>query len=191
MGKHQSLTLLIVLCYAYSQEHAVLWVAPPWGWLIKIQITTAKQEMGFGDSIGRIGASITVLQGHRNSIGRLTESNNFYCCQSLNPQLKNIHGLDLGLHAHLSEMCSFAIMWVLNNWKWGYINRCCLYIRLVLVAKLPCLTSVQEKLCILSVTSCQGWGITKGASTRWEENGMRAWEKNYKRGWQEWAASMR
>ena len=78
--------------------------------------------MEFGDSTGRIGASITVLPGQRNSIGRPTESNNFYCSQSLNPQLKNIHGLDLGLHAHLSEMCSLAIMWVLNNWDRSYLK---------------------------------------------------------------------
>ena len=76
-------------------------MAPSWGWLIKIQITTAKQEMGFGDSIGRIGASITVLPGDRNSIGRPTESMNSYCSLSLNTQVKNIHGLDVGLPAHL------------------------------------------------------------------------------------------
>lgn len=39
------------------------------------------------------------------------------CFQSLNYQPKNIHRLDLGLSAHMQQMCYLIFKWVTNNWN--------------------------------------------------------------------------
>jgi hypothetical protein len=64
---------------------------------------TAKQWMELGDSYGRTGGRVAAQKGDRNSTGRPTDSTNPdpWSTQNLNHQLKNIHGLDLGLPAHM------------------------------------------------------------------------------------------
>ena len=78
---------------------------------------------------------------------RQTESTNLdtWGSQSLTHQAKNIHGLDLGLPTHMSQMCSLVFMWVLNNWSRDCPQSCCLYVGYVLLAGLPCLASVGEE----------------------------------------------
>ena len=41
-------------------------------------------------------------------------------------------------------MCNLTFMWVLNNWSGGYPKGCCLSVGYVLLAGLPCLSSVGE-----------------------------------------------
>ena len=76
----------------------------------------------------RIGGKFGAPKGDRNTTGRPTESLNLdpWGSQSLNHQPKNIHGLDLGLPAHMQQMCSLVFMWDLNNWHKGYPKSCCL-----------------------------------------------------------------
>jgi hypothetical protein len=59
--------------------------------------------MELGDFYGRIGGRIFSPYGDRNSTGRPTESTNLdpWNSQRLNHQTKNIHGLNLGLPAHI------------------------------------------------------------------------------------------
>ena len=75
--------------------------------------------------------------------------------QSLNHQPKNLQGLDLDpLPApnHMQQMCNMVFMWVLNNLDGGYPKSCCLYVGYVLLAELPCLASVGEKVPSLTET---------------------------------------
>jgi hypothetical protein len=101
MVMHQSLTLLMILCYTSRQEHVVLWEAPPTSWLRYSHHT--KQWMELGDSYKLIGGRIVGPEGDRNFTGRPTESTNLnpWGSQSLNHQPKNILGLDLCLPAHM------------------------------------------------------------------------------------------
>ena len=56
-----------------------------------------------------------------------------------------MHGLDLGLPTHKSQIYSLTFMWILINWNEGYPKGCCLYVGYVLLAGLPCLVSVGEE----------------------------------------------
>jgi hypothetical protein len=68
-----------------------------------MQTPTDKQWIELGNSYGRIGIRIAGPEGDRNSIGRATKSTNLdpWGSKSLNHQPKNIHGVDLGLPAHM------------------------------------------------------------------------------------------
>jgi hypothetical protein len=55
--------------------------------------------MKLRDSYGRIGGRIAGMETDRISTGRARETTNLDS-QSLNHQLKNIHGLDLCLSTH-------------------------------------------------------------------------------------------
>ena len=94
MDKHQVLTLIMIFCYAFSQENIILWETPPSSWLRQTQTPTARQYMGLGDSYGRIGRRIVGPEGERNSTGRLTEWTNLDH-QRLNHHWKNIDWLNL------------------------------------------------------------------------------------------------
>ena len=100
--------------------------------------STAKQWMERGDSYGRMGGRIVASKRDRNSTGRPTELTNLdpWGSQSLNHQPKSINRLDLGLIAHVQQMCSLAFMWDLNNWNRGYPKSCCLYVGYILLAGL-------------------------------------------------------
>jgi hypothetical protein len=90
MGKHQSLTLLMILCYVCRQESsmAILWEALPSSWLRQMQTPTAKQWVELGSSYGRIEGRIVGPEGNKNSTGRPTESTNLdpWDSQRLNHQ---------------------------------------------------------------------------------------------------------
>ena len=77
MGKHQSLTLLMILCYADRQETsmAVLWEAPKSIWLRQMQSTTAKQWTLIGYTYIIRGRNAGP-KGDKNSTVRPTESTN-------------------------------------------------------------------------------------------------------------------
>jgi len=57
--------------------------------------------MELGDSYGKTEVKIVGTKGDKNTTGRPPESTNLdpWGSQSLNHPTKNIHGLDLGLHA--------------------------------------------------------------------------------------------
>jgi len=82
MGKHQSLTPLMILCYAYRQEPSitVLWEAPPNSLLKQLQIPTAKYWMELRDSHGRVRGRIEGREMDRISTGKPTESTNLNPC---------------------------------------------------------------------------------------------------------------
>ena len=91
MGKHQSLTLLMILCCACRQEPSitVLWEAPPSSWLKQMQRPTAKHWMeGLRDLEGK-----RTSQADQQSQLTWTLGGS----QRLNHQLKYIHELDLVL----------------------------------------------------------------------------------------------
>ena len=73
------------------------------------------------DSYVRKGGRIVGLKRDRNSTGRPTESTNLdlWGSQKLNHQPKIIHGLDLGLPAHMWQIFSMVFMCVPNKWNKG------------------------------------------------------------------------
>jgi hypothetical protein len=101
-GKHQSLTLLMILSYAYRQKFSmgVLWEALPTSWLRQMQAPTAKLWMGLGDCYERTGDRIVTPKG--NSTGRPSESTSLvsWGSQRLKHPPKSIHRLDLDLITH-------------------------------------------------------------------------------------------
>jgi hypothetical protein len=70
----------------------------------------------------------------------------------LNHQPKSIHRLDLGLHAHMLQVCSLILMLVPNIWNRGYPKSYCLFLEYDLIAELPCLTSVGKAISSLTET---------------------------------------
>jgi hypothetical protein len=118
MGKHQSLILLMILCYA---SRACYPLRGSTHQLTQTDADTHSQiGMELGDSYGRIGRRVAGPKGDRNSTGRPTESTNLdpWGLSESEPPNKE-HRLDLGLPAHMKQMCSLAFMWVLNNWSRG------------------------------------------------------------------------
>jgi hypothetical protein len=66
-------------------------------------------------------------------------------------------------------------MWVPNNWssRYPYPKSCCLYVRYVLLAGMPCLVSVGEDAPSLADLMCQDGGIPRDPSPlRGEEGGV-------------------
>ena len=65
MSRHQSLTLLMVLCYACRQKYsmAVLWESPLTSWRRQIQTPTAKQWVELGNYCGRTEGRIAAPKG--------------------------------------------------------------------------------------------------------------------------------
>jgi hypothetical protein len=111
-----------------------------------------------GDSYARIGGRIAGPEGNRNSIGRPRESTSLdpWGSQRLNQQPKSIQWQELGLPAHMYQMCSLVFM--CNNWSRSYPKSCCLYGGYILLAELPCLTLVGEEVLSLSETLSAGVG---------------------------------
>ena len=93
-----------------------------------------------------MGERIVAPKGDRNSTGKPTESTTLdpWGSQRLNQQLPTIHRLDLGLPEDMQQMYSSVFMRVLNSWSVSYPESCCLSVRYVLLAGLPCLASVRE-----------------------------------------------
>ena len=108
--------------------------------------------MELPDSDGRIGGRIADSTMDKNCTRRPTESTNLnpWVSQSLSHQTKNIHGLDLGLSAHMEQMCRLVFMWAMNSWDRAYTKSSCLYIGYILLAGLPCLDSVEEEVTSLA-----------------------------------------
>jgi hypothetical protein len=70
---------------------------------------------------------------------------------------------------HIYSRCaSWPFMWVLNNWRRGYLKSCCLCVGYFLLPGLLCLPSVQEKASSLSET----WGMGGGGSTQGSPHGI-------------------
>jgi hypothetical protein len=135
MDKYQSLTLLIIVCYALRQNHIVLWKVPPRSWHRQIQINSGWSLR----THGRIEERIV------GTTGRSTETTNLdlWAFQRQNHQPKNIHSLDPDLPSPMEQMCSLVFMWD-RNWSGGYPKSCCLSMGYVILAGLPCLVSMGE-----------------------------------------------
>jgi hypothetical protein len=109
--KHQSVTLLRILCYASTQEPCIIvhWDPPPSIWLKPMQRTTVKHWMDLGDSYGRVRGRIEGPEGDRKSTGRSTESTNLdpWGSQKLNYYPKSTQGSNLAFPL----MCSKCAVW--------------------------------------------------------------------------------
>jgi hypothetical protein len=121
-----------------------------------MQTSTVKQRIELGNSYGRVGGRILDSEGDKNSTERPTESTNLDPCDSqrLNQQAKKIYKLDLDL----PHICNLVFLWFLNNvadmqlglhvgpgqLERGLLQSCCLSVRYILLAELPCLASVRE-----------------------------------------------
>jgi hypothetical protein len=146
MGKHQSPTLLMIFCYAcrwsltWPSSERLHTAADSDG----AETQSQTVDGGWGFLWKSWGKDFEDPRGDMNSTGRPTESTNLdpLDFQRLNHQPKNIHGLDLGLPAHMWQMDSSVFMWVSNNWSGGYSKGSCLYVGHVLLAGLPCLALV-------------------------------------------------
>jgi hypothetical protein len=159
MGKHQTLTVLMILGYPCRQESsmAVLWEAPPSSWLREMQRPTAKQWMELGNSYRKIGGRIEGPKRDKNSTGRPAESTNLdtWSSQRLtHQQYKDWTNPPLSPPPppHICCRCA-AWSWVPNNWSGCYTKSCCLSVEYV-PAWLPCLASVGKDAPSPAVTWC-------------------------------------
>jgi hypothetical protein len=135
--------------------------------------------MELSDTSGKNWGKVCGPERDMNSTGRPTVSANLVPCgsQRLSHQPKNIHSLDLALpgRPHTEQICTLACMWLPNNWCWGYPNSCCLHMRYILLAGLPCLASVW-RICLPSQTLVvPGLGDSQDALTLSE--GEELWEE--------------
>lgn len=98
-GQHQSLTLLRTLCYAYRQEHVVLWEALPSSWL-RYRYPQSNRGWSLETLMEEQEGGLWPLRG----VGTPQEDQQTWTLgdsHSLNHQPKNIHGLDLRLPAYM------------------------------------------------------------------------------------------
>jgi hypothetical protein len=162
---YQSLTLLMILCYACRQEPsmAVFWKAPPCTWLRWMQRPRAKHQVKLGDLYGRVGRKIEVPKGDRLSTGRPTESTGpLGASQRLNHQPQRIHALDLA-PPHTCSRCAAWSPWRSpNNGNGGYPKGCCLSVDPIPLIGPLCLASVEEDVPKPAETWCARVGGTQG-----------------------------
>lgn len=131
MGKSQFPTLLIILGYACRQEHVVFQMLHPASDSDRQRNPQPNSGWSLSTLMEEKEKGLWARSTHcRNSTGRPTESTNLdpWGSQIVNHHPKNIHGLDLGLPAHMQQMYNLVFMWVLNNWNRGYSTSCCLYV---------------------------------------------------------------
>ena len=102
MGKHQSLTLLMILCYVCRQK--LLSSERPTQHLTQRDPDTHSQTVdGAWGLLWKSRRKDCRPERDRNSTGKPTETTNLdsWVSESLNQQPKNIHRLDLGFLAHM------------------------------------------------------------------------------------------
>jgi hypothetical protein len=148
MGKHQFLTLLVILCYACRQESASHGCSLRGSiqQLTQRDAETHSQWTELGDSYGRVGGRIAGPKGDWNSTRRPAESTNLdpWQSQSLNHQPKSIHKLDIG-QLNICNRCESSSSCGSQTTRVGvgeYPKSCCLSVGYILRAVLLCLTSV-------------------------------------------------
>jgi hypothetical protein len=158
MGKHQFLTLLVILCYACRQESASHGCSLRGSiqQLTQRDAETHSQWTELGDSYGRVGGRIAGPKGDWNSTRRPAESTNLdpWQSQSLNHQPKSIHKLDIG-QLNICNRCESSSSCGSQTTRVGvgeYPKSCCLSVGYILRAVLLCLTSVWEDVPSLTET---------------------------------------
>ena len=135
MDKNQSLTRLMILCYACRQKISisVLWEAPPADNGIRYREPQPNIRWSSGDLSEESGEGLwdpkrtgTPQEDQQYQLVWILEG-----FQRLNHQPKSEHGLDLAPppHTHMEQMCSLVFIWVSQELEWGQsLTSVCLWI---------------------------------------------------------------
>ena len=141
--------------------------------------------MELKDSYGRMGERIAACKevGLHRKIKRINLPGHLGLSETEPSPKEHIMAEPRPPHLHfMKQMCSFAFKLVPDNWSGRYSKSCCLYVGYVLLAELPCLTSVgEEASSIAETSSARLGGYTVGFHPlRGESRG--GWEKDCRMG---------
>lgn len=164
LSKHQSLTLLKILHYAYNQEPIItlLWEAPSTSWLKQMQRLIDKHWLELRESCWRVREKIEGCWEDRNSTRRPTKLTiSFWGLSETEPPTReytwawsrhsytHVSDVQYGLHAGPTNNLS-------GGWPWlcGPVP----------LTRLPCLVSVRKYVPSPAVTWCARVLVHKSAS---------------------------